>query len=201
VEVTSFKHPSTTELEHDFLWRTTVALPQRGHIGIFNRSYYEEVLVTRVHPEILEAEGVPRSGAGKRKLWKRRYESIVDFERHLSRNGVRIVKLFLHLSKAEQRKRFLARIEEPHKNWKLSLDDIRERRFWNRYMEAYDECLRVTSRKQAPWYVVPADDKPNARLIVSQVLIETMATLNPRFPRLHAGRRRELRAIKRQLRG
>lgn len=199
VQVTSFKHPSATELEHDFLWRTSRELPERGRIGIFNRSYYEEVLITKVHPEILRAEGVPRDGLRRKDLWRERYESIVTLERHLHRNGVRIVKIFLHLSKREQRQRFLARIDDPHKSWKFTMDDLRERSYWTRYIKAYDECLSATSRKHAPWYVVPADDKPNARLIVSQILIDTLASLRLRYPAVSPARRRELAAIRRQL--
>ena len=198
VEVFSFGHPSAAELEHDFLWRTVLRLPARGHIGIFNRSYYEEVLVPRVRPHILRAEGVPASGSDPN-LWQGRYQSIVDFERHLFRNGTRVVKLFLHLSKSEQRGRLLARLDDPHKNWKLSLDDVRDRKSWSRYMDAYEACLQATNTRSAPWYVIPADDKPNARLIVSQVLIDALTALQLRYPRVDASRRRELRAIRRML--
>jgi len=198
VQVFSFKHPSATELEHDFLWREVACLPERGRIGIFNRSYYEEVLVVRVHPEILRGEGIPSRGGGK-KLWEQRYESITGFEQHLHRNGTRIVKFFLHLSKREQKRRFLARIDEPHKNWKFSVDDVRERRYWRQYMRAYEECLSSTSRAHAPWYIVPADDKPNARLIVSQVLIDTLTSLKLNYPIVDAARRRELIAIRQLL--
>src|SRR5665213_3230943 len=167
-QVFSYKHPSPTELEHDFLWRTTRDLPARGKIGIFNRSYYEEVLIVRVHPEIFRSEGLPDALCDEKKVWHDRYRSIVDLEKHLHANGTRIVKIFLHLSKDEQRKRFLARIDEPEKNWKFSLADIEERKFWKHYMKAYEECLSATSTDDAPWYVVPADDKQNARLIVSR---------------------------------
>ncbi len=199
VQVYSFKHPTATELEHDFLWREVADLPERGRIGIFNRSYYEEVLIVRVHPEILRGEGVPDDGHAGKKFWERRYESIVDFERHLHRNGTRIVKFFLHLSKAEQKRRFLARIDDPDKNWKFNLDDVKERGFWNDYMKAYEACLGATSRRHAPWYIVPADDKLNARLIVSQVLIDTVKAMRLRYPTVDAARRRELRAIRRTL--
>jgi PPK2 family polyphosphate:nucleotide phosphotransferase len=199
VQVYSFRHPSATELEHDFLWRETAALPERGRIGIFNRSHYEEVLIVRVHPEILHGEGVPDDGKAGKKFWETRYESIVDFERHLHRNGTRIVKFFLHLSKEEQKRRFLARIDDPKKNWKFNLDDVKERRFWNDYMKAYEACLCATSRRHAPWYVVPADDKLNARLIVSQVLIDTLQSLRLGYPQVDAARQRELRGIRRRL--
>ena len=172
-QVFSFKHPSPAELQHDFLWRTTRDLPERGRIGIFNRSYYEEVLIVRVHPEILRGEGIPDTPHDDETVWRDRYRSIADLERHLHANGTRIVKFFLHLSKEEQRKRFLARIDEPEKNWKFSLADIEERKFWKRYMKAYEECLRATSTNDAPWHVVPADDKENARLIVSQIVLDT----------------------------
>ena len=198
-QVFSFKHPSATELEHDFLWRTTVCLPERGRIGIFNRSYYEEVLIVRVHPELLRGEGVPDDRASGRKIWTRRFRSIVDFERHLRRNGTRILKFFLHMSKDEQRKRFLARIDEPTKNWKFSLGDLQERRCWKQYMKAYEECLSATTRPYAPWYVVPADDKKNARLLVSQAIIDTMNSMKLAYPHLDDARRRELTAIRKQL--
>jgi len=198
VHVFSFKHPSATELRHDFLWRQIPFLPERGRIGIFNRSYYEEVLIVRVHPEILRGEGLP-SGRRDGRLWEDRFQSIVDFEHHLHRNGTVIVKFFLHLSKKEQRRRFLERIDKPHKNWKFSLDDVREREYWRQYMKAYEACLGATSRKSAPWYVVPADDKKNARIIVSQVLIDTLDALKLGYPSLSAERRRELRTIRRKL--
>jgi PPK2 family polyphosphate:nucleotide phosphotransferase len=170
-QVFSFRHPSATELEHDFLWRTTRDLPERGKIGIFNRSYYEEVLIVRVHPEIFRSEGLPDALLDEKKVWHDRYRSITDLEKHLHANGTRVIKFFLHLSKEEQRKRFLARIDEPAKNWKLSLADIEERKFWNQYMMAYEECLMVTSTRNAPWYIVPADSKHNAQLIVSQIIV------------------------------
>ena len=154
-EVSSFKQPSAQELQHDFLWRTTCRLPERGRIGIFNRSYYEEVLVVRVHPEILRSQGLPEELLDEKNIWEERYRSIVEMESHLYRNATRTIKFFLHLSKAEQKKRFLARIDEPDKNWKFSLADIHERKYWKQYMEAYEACLNATSTHQAPWYVVP----------------------------------------------
>ncbi len=198
-EVFSFKQPSAEELKHDFLWRTTCRLPERGRIGVFNRSYYEEVLVVRVHPGFLVAQGIPEEFAGEKSLWKERYRSITDLERHLYRNGTRIVKFFLHLSKGEQRNRFLARIDEPEKNWKFSLADIQERKYWNQYMQAYEECLSATSAPYAPWYVVPADDKENARLIVSQIVLDTLKDLDMAYPKTTEKRRQELKAIRKQL--
>ncbi len=198
-QVYSFKHPSAVELTHDFLWRTTRALPERGRIGIYNRSYYEEVLIVRVHPEILEAEGIPEELIDRKNIWAHRYQSIRDLERHLYRNGTRIVKFFLHLSKEEQRKRFLERIDDPHKNWKLSADDIRERNLWKEYMEAYGESLSATSTERAPWYVVPADDKPNARLIISQIVLHTLKSLKLEPPEATKERRRELEKIRKLL--
>jgi PPK2 family polyphosphate:nucleotide phosphotransferase len=198
-EVFSFKQPSAEELKHDFLWRTTCRLPERGRIGIFNRSYYEEVLVVRVHPEILRSQGLPNELLDEKSIWKERYRSIVDLEEHLHRNGTRIIKFFLHLSKAEQRKRFLERIDEPDKNWKFSLADIHERKYWPHYMEAYEDCLNATSTHHAPWYVVPADDKDNARLIVSRIVLDALDGLNLAFPKTTAKRRRELESIRNQL--
>ncbi len=198
-EVFSFKHPSPAELEHDFLWRTTRCLPARGRIGVFNRSYYEEVLIVRVHPEILHGEGMPEGLADKKTVWKGRYRSIVELERHLHRNGTRVIKFFLHLSREEQRRRFLERIDEPEKNWKFSQADVAERKFWRQYMGAYGECLGATSTKNSPWYVVPADDKLNARLIISRVVIEALQGLKMSYPKMTRERRRELREIRRQL--
>jgi PPK2 family polyphosphate:nucleotide phosphotransferase len=198
-QVFSFKHPSPAELEHDFLWRTTRDLPERGRIGIFNRSYYEEVLIVRVHPEILESEGLPDAPSDSTTVWRDRYRSIVDLEKHLNANGTRIIKFFLHLSKDEQRKRFLSRIDEPEKNWKFSLADVEERKFWKRYMKAFEECLGATSTTDAPWYVVPADDKETARLIVSQIILDTFERLKLSYPKSSAERRRELRAIRKRL--
>jgi PPK2 family polyphosphate:nucleotide phosphotransferase len=181
------------------LWRTTCELPERGQIGIFNRSYYEEVLIARVHPEILRAQGLPAELMDEKKIWRERYRSIVDLERHLTHNGTRIVKFFLHLSKDEQRKRFLDRIETPEKNWKFSSADIAEREYWKQYMKAYEKCLTATSTDYAPWYVVPADDKPNARLIVSRVLLDTLEAMQLRYPKPAPAHRRELRALRKQL--
>ncbi len=181
-QVFSFKHPSTQELEHDFLWRTAQCLPERGRIGIFNRSYYEEVLIVRVHPEILAAQGLPKSTARPPKLWDERFASINGLERHLHRNGTRVIKFFLHLSREEQRQRFLARLDDPAKNWKFTADDLAEREHWPDYMKAYGEMLAATSSTQAPWYAVPADDKRNARLIVSQVIADTLAGLKMSYP-------------------
>ncbi|MGC0773921.1 MAG: ADP-polyphosphate phosphotransferase [Candidatus Acidiferrum sp.] len=198
-EVFSFEQPSAEELKHDFLWRTTCRLPERGRIGIFNRSYYEEVLVVRVHPEILRNQGLPEELRDERTIWKERYRSIVDLEDHLYRNGTHIVKIFLHLSKNEQRKRFLERIDEPDKNWKFSLADIHERKFWKRYVKAYEECLHATSTHRTPWYIVPADDKENARLIVSRIVIDAFNHLKMAYPKTTAKRRRELKSIGKQL--
>jgi len=198
-QVYSFKHPSAEELDHDFLWRTQRALPERGRIGIFNRSYYEEVLIVRVHPEILRAQKVPQEGPGGLEGWEKRYRSIADMEAHLERNGTRVVKFFLHVSKDEQRKRFLARIDEPDKNWKFSRQDVEERKYWKDYMRAYEACLEATSTKRSPWYVVPADDKPNARLIVSRVVVDTLKKLDLAYPQLDARRRRELQTLRKLL--
>jgi PPK2 family polyphosphate:nucleotide phosphotransferase len=198
-QVFSFKHPSATELLHDFLWRTTRDLPERGRIGVFNRSYYEEVLITRVHPEILRSEGLPDAMLDEKAVWHDRYRSIVDLERHLHANGTRIVKFYLHLSKDEQRKRFLARIDEPEKNWKFSKADVAERKFWDQYMTAFEECLSATSTQDVPWYVVPADDKENARLIVSQIVIDTLERLDMSYPKTSPERRKELAAIRHEL--
>jgi len=198
-EVYSFKLPSAEELEHDFLWRTTCRLPARGRIGVFNRSYYEEVLIVRVHPEILRSEGIPDELGGKKSVWKGRYGSIVDLEKHLHRNGTRVIKFFLHLSKEEQRKRFLGRIDESDKNWKFSKADVAARKFWNQYMAAYEDCLSATSTKTAPWHVVPADDKHNARLIISRIVIDVLRGLKMSYPKLTRARRSELQAIRKQL--
>ena len=198
-QVFSFKHPTATELQHDFLWRTTRELPERGRIGIFNRSYYEEVLIARVHPEILQNEDIPDSKQNGKGIWHHRYRSIVDLERHLSRNGTRIIKFYLHLSKEEQRKRFLERIDQPEKNWKFSEADIKERGFWKQYMAAYEACISATSTSEAPWYVVPADDKENARLIVSKILLDTLDDLNMAYPVSTDERRSQLLAIRKEL--
>ncbi len=198
-QVFSFKHPSPMELQHDFLWRTTRHLPERGRIGIFNRSYYEEVLIVRVHRDILLSEGLADPPHHDKALWHDRYRSISNLERHLHANGTRIVKFFLHLSKDEQRKRFLARIDEPEKNWKFSVADIEERKFWKHYMEAYEECLSATSTSDSPWYIVPADDKENARLIVSHIVLDTLEDLKMSYPKTSQARRDELLTIRKGL--
>ena len=198
-EVFSFKQPSAEELEHDFLWRTACRLPERGRIGIFNRSYYEEVLVVRVHPELLRNEGLSSELRDDKSKWEDRYRSIVDFERHLDCNSTRIVKVFLHLSKNEQRKRFLSRIDDPKKNWKLSLADIRERKFWKDYVKAYEECISSTSTQHAPWYIVPADDKDDARLIVSQIVLDALKGLKLSYPASTPKHRAELKSIRKLL--
>jgi PPK2 family polyphosphate:nucleotide phosphotransferase len=198
-EVFSFKQPSAEELEHDFLWRTTCRLPERGRIGIFNRSYYEEVLVVRVHPEELRDEGLSKQLQDDKSKWDDRYRSIVDFEKHLDWNSTRVVKVFLHLSKDEQRKRFLARIDDPEKNWKLSLADIHERKFWKDYVKVYEGCLSATSTHHAPWYVVPADDKDDARLIVSQIVLDALKGLKPSYPATTQKHRAELKSIRKIL--
>jgi len=198
-QVFSFKHPSVAELEHDFLWRTTRDLPERGKIGIFNRSYYEEVLIVRVHPELFRSEGLPDAQRDEKKVWHDRYRSIVDLEKHLHANGTHIVKFFLHLSKDEQRKRFLERIDQPEKNWKFSLADIEERKYWKHYMKAYEQCLSATSTRDSPWYVVPADDKENARLIVSQIVLDTVEEFKMGYPKVGSERRKELQTIRERL--
>jgi PPK2 family polyphosphate:nucleotide phosphotransferase len=198
-QVFSFKQPSATELEHDFLWRTSQCLPERGRIGIFNRSYYEEVLIVRVHPEILRSQGLPDALVDEKTIWKERYRSIVDHEHHLYRNGTRIIKFFLHLSEEEQRKRFLDRIDETEKNWKFSPADIEERKYWKQYMQAYEACLRATSTNIAPWYVVPADDKKNARVIVSKIILDTFQSLKMSYPEVDDKRHQELLSIRQQL--
>jgi PPK2 family polyphosphate:nucleotide phosphotransferase len=197
-EVFSFKAPSVGELAHDFLWRTTCRLPERGRIGVFNRSYYEEVLIVRVHEKILAHEGLPGKAAGKR-LWKDRFASIVNLEEHLHRNGTRVLKFFLHLSKEEQRKRFLERLDDPEKNWKISDADFAERKYWDHYMRSYEDCMAATSTQAAPWHVVPADDKLNARLIVSHIVIKTLQGLDLSYPETTHARRRELKALRKQL--
>ena len=198
-QVFSFKHPSGIELEHDFLWRTTRDLPERGRIGIFNRSYYEEVLILRVHPELLRGEALVDPPGNDKAFWHHRYRSITNLERHLHANGTRVVKFFLHLSKEEQRKRFLARIDEPAKNWKFSAADIKERSFWKDYRKACEACVGATSTSDVPWYVVPADDKENARLIVSQIVLDTFEGLKMAYPKTTAKRHEELLSIREQL--
>ena len=195
-EVFSFKQPSVEELKHDFLWRTTCRLPERGRIGIFNRSYYEEVVVVRVHPEILQGQGLPEELVNDKTIWEGRYRSIVQLEEHLHRNGTQIIKIFLHLSQDEQAERFRERIDEPDKNWKFSLADLHERNYWEQYMTAYEACLNATSTTNAPWYVVPADGKENARLIVSRIVLDALTELHMAYPKTTAKRRRELKSIR-----
>jgi PPK2 family polyphosphate:nucleotide phosphotransferase len=198
-EVFSFKQPSAEELEHDFLWRTTCSLPERGRIGIFNRSYYEEVLVVRVHPQILRLQGLSEELRDGKTLWEDRYRSINDLERHLHQNSTRTVKIFLHLSKEEQRKRFLERIDEPDKNWKFSVADIHERKFWDQYQKVYEDCLNATSTEHSPWYVVPADDKDNARLIVSTIVVDALTDLKMAYPETTPKRHLELKSLRKSL--
>ncbi len=197
-QVFSFRHPSGEELQHDFLWRTTRSLPERGMIGIFNRSYYEEVLIVRVHPELLQSEGMPDVPPDDL-VWPARYRSIVNLEDHLHLNGTRIVKFFLHISKEEQRKRLLSRLDNPDKHWKFNADDLVERGFWDKYMEAYAACLSATSTRAAPWYVVPADDKQNARLIILRTILETFRSLDETYPKLTPQQARQLRAMRKSL--
>ena len=198
-EVTSFKVPSAEELQHDFMWRTTKRLPERGRIGIFNRSYYEEVLVVRVHPELLPGEKLPPSLITKH-IWRERFEDINAFERFLTRNGVIVRKFFLHLSKQEQRERLLSRLEQPEKQWKFSLDDIRERQKWGSYMRAYEEMIRNTATECAPWYVVPADHKWFTRLVVAEVIVEALESLELSYPKVSRAKRKELAAVRTALR-
>jgi len=197
-QVYSFKQPSEEELQHDFLWRTTRVLPERGHIGIFNRSYYEEVLVVRVHPEILKSQKIPPDLVGK-KIWDERFEDIRSFERHMARSGTVIRKFFLHLSKKEQKQRFLARLEEPEKNWKFSASDIHERKYWDDYQDAYEDMIRNTATKHAPWYVVPADNKWFSRLVISTVIVDTLESLKLSYPKVEATKRKELEVAKKEL--
>jgi PPK2 family polyphosphate:nucleotide phosphotransferase len=197
-QVFSFKHPGPTELQHDFLWRTTRDLPERGRIGIFNRSHYEEVLIVRVHPEILGGEGLPPL-VNEKTIWRGRYRSIIGLERHLYDNGTRIIKFYLHLSKEEQRKRFIRRIDEPEKNWKFAPEDVEERKYWQSYIKAYEDCLTATSTNHAPWYVVPADDRKNARLIVSRIVLDTLEGLGMDYPKIGVERQQELLSIRNQL--
>ena len=198
-QVFSFGHPSGTELDHDFLWRTTLNLPERGRIGIFNRSYYEEVLIVRVHPELLAGQRLPPEVAESPSIWQQRYESIRRHEEHLHRNGTRILKFFLHVSEEEQRRRLLARIESPRKTWKFKLADVNERRYWDHYQSAYADAIGATSTDLAPWYVIPADDKRNARLFVSRAIVETIEALKVDFPELTPEREQELIEGRRQL--
>jgi PPK2 family polyphosphate:nucleotide phosphotransferase len=198
VEVSSFKAPSTTELQHDFLWRTTQHLPERGRIGIFNRSYYEEVLIVRVHPKVLEGEQLPASLVTKN-IWEERFEDIRSFERHMARNGTVIRKFFLHLSKKEQKQRFLARLDEPEKNWKFSAADVHERQYWDDYQNAFEDMIRNTATKHAPWYVIPADNKWFTHLAVAAVVVETLEELDLAYPKVDAAKRKELEAARRLL--
>jgi len=198
-EVYSFKQPSAEELAHDFLWRTTCRLPERGRIGIFNRSYYEEVLVVRVHPELLASQGLPEKLRDEKDIWEHRFTSIVDLEKHLHRNGTRIVKIFLHLSREEQRRRFLERIDDDEKNWKFSDADIHERKYWKHYMKAYEDCLQATSTHHAPWFAVPADDKDNARLIVSEIVLDALTDLKMTYPTSTPKHKAALEAVRDEL--
>jgi PPK2 family polyphosphate:nucleotide phosphotransferase len=200
VQVYSFKAPSPEELDHDFLWRSTCRLPERGRIGIFNRSYYEEVLVARVHPEILASQKIPKRLVGKT-LWKERFEDINCSERYLSRNGIIIRKFFLHVSKEEQKKRFLERLEQKDKNWKFSASDARERNFWDDYMAAYEDMIQSTASPHAPWYVVPADNKWFTRLVVAAAIIDALEDLDLAFPKVDAAKRRELEQARQILEG
>lgn len=198
-QVFSFKHPSATELDHDFLWRTTLCLPERGRIGIFNRSYYEEVLIVRVHPEILASQRLPRELEDSKKIWKNRFRAIRDLESHLYNSGTRVLKFFLHMSKEEQRKRFLKRIDDPEKQWKFSAGDIEEREYWDSYQEAYADCLAETSTRESPWYAVPADDKKTARLIVSQVVLDELKSLKMKYPELTPEGRAKMQELRAKL--
>jgi len=199
-QVTSFKTPSSLELNHDFLWRANLALPERGRIGIFNRSYYEELLVVRVHRDLLKMEKIPESLLTKH-LWKERFEDINAYERHLTRNGTVIRKFFLHVSKSEQKKRFLARLDEPSKNWKFSTSDLKERAYWDDYQEAYEDMIRHTATPHAPWYVVPADNKWFTRLVVASVIVETLDSLGLEFPKVTAEQREILQQARMNLKG
>jgi PPK2 family polyphosphate:nucleotide phosphotransferase len=197
-QVHSFKQPSAEELDHDFLWRSQRVAPERGRIGIFNRSYYEEVLVVRVHPQILARQRIPPRLVGK-KVWAHRLESIADYERHLARNGFAILKFFLNVSRKEQKRRFMERLEEPEKHWKFSPSDVRERAHWKAYMEAYEEAIRATATEHAPWYVVPADSKWFTRLVVAAAIVETLERLDLAFPRVSDAQREELALARTQL--
>jgi PPK2 family polyphosphate:nucleotide phosphotransferase len=198
-QVFSFKQPSSEELDHDFLWRTNMRLPERGRIGIFNRSYYEEVLIARVLPQVLAGQRLPAECVNPKTLWRERFQDIVNLEDYLHRNGTRVIKFFLHLSKEEQRQRFLARIDAPDKNWKLSPADTAMRERWADFQHAYADCLGATSTKHAPWYVVPADDKHNARLIISHAIVETMKSLKMNYPEATTAHRRELQTVRQRL--
>jgi PPK2 family polyphosphate:nucleotide phosphotransferase len=197
-QVFAFKSPSEEELDHDFLWRTTRALPERGRIGVFNRSYYEEVLIVRVHPPILRRQKLPERLVTDR-IWQERFESINDFERHLTRNGTVVRKFFLNVSREEQRRRFLARLDEPEKNWKFALADVEERKHWDRYMEAYEEMIRHTASADAPWYVVPADTKWYTRVVVSDAIVDALESLDLHYPQVDEAKRRELEEARKRL--
>lgn len=199
VQVFSFKHPSAKELDHNFLWRCMVDLPERGRIGIFNRSYYEEVLITRVHPELIHAQGIPGSDPDSEEFWEHRYEDINTFERHLVRNGTAILKFFLNVSREEQRERFYDRIDRPDKHWKFSANDVRERQHWDAYMSAYETCLRKTSTSYAPWYVVPADRKWVTRAVVASAIVETISSLGLKWPEISEEQKRDLGEARRML--
>jgi PPK2 family polyphosphate:nucleotide phosphotransferase len=198
-QVYSFKHPSAEELDHDFLWRCTKALPERGRIGIFNRSYYEEVLIVKVHPELVDAQRIPSARATDKNFWEHRYQSINNFEQHLTRNGTAIVKFFLHVSKEEQRKRFLERVNNPAKHWKFSISDVAERDHWDEYMNAYEDCLSETSTKSAPWYVIPADHKWVSRSLVAAVLTDTLHSLGLKWPKVTDQQKRAIQEAQRRL--
>lgn len=198
-QVHSFKAPSSEEFDHDYLWRSMKALPNRGNIGIFNRSYYEEVLIVRVHPEFLDQQRLPRELITDR-IWKERYKDIRNFEQYLANNGVVLLKFFLHVSKKEQKNRFLERLDNPDKHWKFSATDLQERRFWDPYMDAYEEMIRHTATETVPWYVVPADNKWFTRMVVAAAVIETLAELNPKFPEVPRARLKELAAARAALR-
>ena len=197
-QVYSFKTPSSEDLDHDYLWRCLKCMPERGRIGIFNRSYYEEVLVVRVHPEFLQKQSLPPELIGKN-IWKERFKDIGNFERYLARNGVAICKFFLHVSKKEQKKRFLERLDNPDKNWKFSPSDTKERAFWDQYMESYEEMIRETATEQAPWYVVPANNKWFTRVVVAAAIIDTMASLDLKFPEVSRDQLKELKAVRETL--
>ena len=198
VQVSSFKAPSAEELDHDYLWRTMKAMPERGHIGIFNRSYYEEVLVVRVHPQILESQKLPKPLVTKH-IWQERFEGINHFERYLTRNGIAVVKFFLHISKKEQKRRFMERLDTPDKNWKFSSSDVKERQYWDEYQEAYEDMIGHTASEHAPWYVVPADNKWFTRLVVSQAVVDALKGMNLKYPKVNGAERTALAEARRQL--
>ena len=199
-QVSSFKGPTSEDLDHDYLWRCVKQLPERGRIGIFNRSYYEETLVVRVHPEFLAGQKLPKECVTK-DIWKERFQDIRAFERYLHRNGTAVVKFFLHISKAEQQKRFLERLDDPEKNWKFSVNDARERGFWDDYMEAYEETIRETASENSPWYVVPADNKWFTRVVVAAAVIDALAAMKLQYPKVSEAKRQELAATRKELLG